>query len=83
MEPVTAQSASSDSANSDTARTGILIIRAWMEEGSALPLRAHMCLMDDVSTGTKRTFTVCRPEEVVASVEAWLATMTKEADKPA
>ena len=54
-------------------RTGLLIIRAWMEEGSSEPLRAHIRMSDDVADGFRRTVTLSRPEAVCAEVEEWLA----------
>lgn len=82
MELANAHGASSAPTGS-TARTGLMIIRTWTEEGSAEPLRAHIRLTEDLSAGIERTFTVCREEEVVAEVQAWLATTTGEAEKPA
>ena len=53
--------------------TGLLIIRAWIEEGSSEPLRAQIRLTTDISTGIQNTLTLARPEEVCATVEEWLA----------
>jgi len=55
-----------------TDRTGLLIIRAWIEEGSEEPLRVQVRSVDDVSAGVERTQTLARVEEVVAAVQAWL-----------
>jgi hypothetical protein len=52
--------------------TSLLIIRAWVEEGSADPLRADIRYRMDVSAGVDRTVTLTRPEAVSALVEAWL-----------
>lgn len=52
---------------------GLLIIRAWVEEGSDERLRAEVKMTNDVSAGIQRTVTVARAEEVRATVEAWLA----------
>ena len=54
-------------------RTALLIIRAWIEEGSPEPLRAHIRISDNVSVGFHRTLTLSRPEAVFAEVERWLA----------
>jgi phosphosulfolactate phosphohydrolase-like enzyme len=51
----------------------LLIIRAWIEEGSTEPLRAEVRIVKDVSAGIERTQTVCRVDDVVAAVQAWLA----------
>jgi phosphosulfolactate phosphohydrolase-like enzyme len=56
-----------------TDRTGLLIIRAWIEEGSKEPLRAQVRIVDDVAAGAERTQTLARVEEVVDTVQAWLA----------
>jgi hypothetical protein len=52
---------------------GLLIIRAWVEEGSDERLRAEVRITNDVSAGIQRTVTLARAEEVRATVEAWLA----------
>jgi hypothetical protein len=56
-------------------RTGLLIIRAWVEPGSSSPLRAELRLTTDVSEGFERSLTVAREEAVVEAVQAWLAEM--------
>ena len=53
-------------------RTGLLIIRAWVEDGSADPLRAHIRLTGDISQGIERTLTVAEPDRVHETVAAWL-----------
>lgn len=65
-----------------TDRTGLLIIRAWIEEGSPEPLRARIRLTRDVSAGIERTLTVSRVEQVGATVEEWLADMLSVRDDP-
>lgn len=54
-------------------RTGLFIIRAWIEEGSPEPLRAHIRISDDVADGFRRTLTLSRPEAVCGEVQEWLA----------
>jgi hypothetical protein len=54
-------------------RSGLLIIRAWIEHGSSEPLRADIRLTKDVSTGWERTLTVVHVDEVCATVQEWLA----------
>lgn len=61
-------------------RTGLLIIRAWIEEGSSEPLRAHIRISDDVADGFRSTVTLCRPEAVCAEVEEWLAQILDDAN---
>lgn len=66
----------------DSHRTGVLIIRAWIEEGSSEPLRARVRLTTDVSAGVERTLTLVRHEEVCAAVEDWLADFLVSAKLP-
>ena len=63
-------------------RTGLLIIRAWIEEGSSEPLRANIRISDDVADGFRRTVTLSRPEAVCAEVEEWLAQLLRNAYLP-
>lgn len=66
--------------SSKSDRTGVLIIRAWVEEGSSEPLRAHVRSTTDVSEGIERTVTLTRDEEVGATVKRWLAEVLGEPD---
>ncbi len=61
-------------------RTGLLIIRAWIEEGSSEPLRAQIRLTGDVSIGFERELTLVRPEEVCDAVREWLADISSDAE---
>lgn len=63
-------------------RTGLLIIRAWIEQGSSEPLRADVRIVTDVSAGVERTLTHSRPEAVCATVEEWLASLFSDAERP-
>lgn len=56
-----------------TDRTGLLIIRAWIEEGSSMPLRADIRSTTDISRGLESERTVADAEIVAAIVQAWLA----------
>ena len=58
-----------------TSRIGLFIIRAWVEPGSSLPLRAHIRRTTDVSQGLEQGLTVAEKEAVVAAVQAWLSEM--------
>lgn len=51
--------------------TGLLIIRAWVEPGSAAPLRARIQITDDISGGI-RTLVLAQPGEVEHLVAQWL-----------
>jgi hypothetical protein len=58
-----------------TSHVGLFIIRAWVEPGSSLPLRAHIRRTTDVSQGLQKGLTVAEKEAVVAAVQAWLSEM--------
>jgi hypothetical protein len=62
-----------DTATRANDRTGLLIIRAWIEDGSPEPLRAEVRISMDVSAGFERTLTLARTDEVCATVKDWLA----------
>ena len=53
-------------------RTGLFIIRAWIEEGSSKPLRAHIRLTTDVSSGFEQSMTLSQVPAVCEAVETWL-----------
>ena len=53
-------------------RTGLLIIRLWMEEGSSEPLRAHIRRTTDVSSGFEQDMTLSQVPAVCEAVETWL-----------
>lgn len=66
-----------------TDRTGLLIIRAWIEEGSSRPLRAQIRVTTDVSAGFERSLTSSGVEEVCATVREWLADVVCNGERPA
>jgi len=51
---------------------GILIIRAWTEQGSRVQLRAHVRQTTDVSAGLQGGTTVTDEDAVVELVRTWL-----------
>ena len=53
-------------------RTGLLIIRAWLEPGSTEPLRAHIRVTSDISTGIERTVALAESDTVMELVDEWL-----------
>jgi hypothetical protein len=53
-------------------RTALLIIRAWVEEGSAEPLRAQVQVTNDIAQGMERTLTMVQPAAVRALIDLWL-----------
>jgi hypothetical protein len=54
-------------------RTGLLIIRAWVEPGSSSPLRAQIRLTTDVAHGVERSLTLTQEEAVVTAIHTWLS----------
>jgi len=48
------------------------MIRAWVERGSSSPLRAHVRVLSDVSTGRSDQITLAHPEAVGELVDDWL-----------
>jgi len=53
-------------------RTGLLIIRAWTEDGSSAPLRAQLSMTSDVSVGMERRSVHTDVFEVGTEVQSWL-----------
>ena len=53
-------------------RTGLLIIRAWVEDGSAEPLHAQVRITPDLSAGVARSLTLDQPNNVPEVVDTWL-----------
>jgi hypothetical protein len=60
-------------------RTGLLIIRVWIEYGTLSPLRAQIRLTTDVSGGFERRLTVAHEKAVGEAVQAWLSEMLDDA----
>jgi hypothetical protein len=55
----------------------MFIIRAWLEEGSAEPLRAQITLTNDVENGIEHAVTVTQSDEVSSLVTAWIREVTE------
>jgi hypothetical protein len=52
--------------------TALLVLRVWMERGSALPLRAYIRQTANASLGFEVTSVETDVEAAVASVRTWL-----------
>lgn len=52
--------------------TALLVLRAWIEHGSSLPLRAYIRETSDVSLGFEHSSTETDVEAAVAIVRAFL-----------
>jgi len=63
-------------------RVEVLIIRAWIEDGSSEPLRAQLRISTDVSAGFERTLTFARAEDIGVAVQEWLADIVRGAGDP-
>lgn len=64
-------------------RVGLLIVRAWAEADSPVPLRAVLRLTTDLSSGMQRRLTLTDADEVCDAVRAWLADIVRSAADPA
>jgi len=64
-----------------SSHTGLLVIRAWLEEGSEQPLRAHIRLTADVSRGFERGMTLAEVDAACQTVRAWLEEMLAGAER--
>jgi hypothetical protein len=53
-------------------KTGLLIIRAYVEAGSSAPLRAEIRLTSDVSAGIERSLTLADRDVVTEVVRSWI-----------
>ncbi len=62
-------------------RPGLLIIRAWIEEGSSEPLRVQVRVANDVSAGFDRVLMLSRADAVCATVGEWLDDLVSKASR--
>lgn len=53
-------------------RTGLLVIRAWIEKGSTNPLRAEVSQTSDVSAGFTSKASLADVDRVLAEVKVFL-----------
>ncbi len=53
-------------------RTGLLIIRAWVEDGSSNPLRARIRMTTDLGAGFETEFVLTDTGDVSRAVHRWL-----------
>jgi len=57
----------------------LLIVRAWVEDGSAKPLRAEIRLTTDTRAGFQHVRTLAEVDAVVAAVRSWLEEIAEPA----
>jgi hypothetical protein len=62
-----------------TRPSGLLIIRAWVENGSTEPLRAQIRMTDDLAAGLHHSLTLVHSDRVAHVVEAWLRSVVDHA----
>ena len=53
-------------------KRALLIVRAWMEQGSDRPLRAHLRTTADVEAGFENDLTLSNIDSVCDGVRDWL-----------
>jgi hypothetical protein len=58
--------------------TAVLVIRAWLEAGSVPPLRARITRTVDVSASVATETVAASEAEILAVVEEWLHSVTRE-----
>jgi hypothetical protein len=64
-----------------TERTGLMIIRAWVEDGSSTPLRAELSMTADVAIGMERTSVHSDVVAVGSEVQTWLEAILSGPDR--
>ena len=60
-------------------RSGLLIIRVCLEEGSSESLRANVRVASDVSAGFDGELTLTQPDTVCTAVTEWLEAFMRQA----
>ncbi len=59
-------------------RTGLLIIRAWVEEESAEPLRIHLRSTTNIAAGLDPPMHLASGDRVAEIVRNWLAAIVED-----
>jgi hypothetical protein len=72
-----------------TERSGVLVVRAWVEQGTVPSLRARITQSHDLSTTEQIVTTTADVEDILSTVRAWLdallsgqATLADRAQSP-
>jgi hypothetical protein len=63
----------------ETERTGVLVVRAWIESDAAGGLRARITRTLDLTTHDEITSTASTPAEITRVVVDWLDAFVREA----
>jgi hypothetical protein len=66
----------------DGERTGVLVVRAWLEDASDKRLRARITHTLDVARPGETVIVTAGREEVYAAVRSWLEEFTATIDQP-
>jgi hypothetical protein len=61
----------------NTAPTGVLLVRLWVEGNPETGLRARITRTDDIEDGDRITTTAGTVADVIAVVQSWLHDMTE------
>jgi hypothetical protein len=59
-------------------RTGLLVIRAWIEANGETRLRARITRMVDVDAQEQISTVAATPEEITGTVVEWLETLLRK-----
>jgi hypothetical protein len=59
-------------------RTGLLVIRAWIEANGETRLRARITRMVDVDAQEQISTVAASPEEITGTVVEWLETLLRK-----
>ena len=66
----------------DPPATGVLVVRAWLEEHPSAPLRAIVTTVDDLSRNEPASqLAVASIDEVCQIVRAWLQSLQEARDR--
>ena len=57
---------------SKTERSGVLVVRAWVEGGTPSGLRARITQSRDLTSAEQLVTTTAHVEEILATIRAWL-----------
>ena len=55
-----------------TERSGVLVVRAWVEGGTPEGLRARITQSRDLTSGEQLVTTTAHVEEIIGTIRAWL-----------
>lgn len=65
-----------------TERSAVLIVRAWVEGGPRPRFRARITQSRDLTRTEQSTMTTADPDEILATVHAWLEALLSDRAAP-